>query len=290
MRAGSAVTAPDLALGLLLEDFRGQWAPWECLPKWLSNSIRGPASHLDLVGLRSTIGATSRDGIVPLLLNRDVGGPLTRTVTDTAIVYSVISGVDPADPATAAAAGRVKDDYTVYLKTDGLQGARLGVLRALVDSGRAHAGLIIPAGYGNDLAAGGQAQIAFVIDGSDPGVANTVLAASQSVGQAFSTRIMERATGIDVSELPGVQVRPRVWYNPELKSRWFFVPAVLALVLMSITLILASMGVVREKEIGTMEQIMVTPIRPCCLCNCWPITWRCVVAVTWISRVTWLRV
>jgi amidase len=98
------------------------------------NSIRGPASHLDLVGLRATMGATSRDGIVPLLLNRDVGGPLMRTVTDTAIVYSVIAGVDPADPATAAAAGRVKDDYTVYLKKDGLQGARLGVLRALVDT------------------------------------------------------------------------------------------------------------------------------------------------------------
>jgi Asp-tRNA(Asn)/Glu-tRNA(Gln) amidotransferase A subunit family amidase len=101
------------------------------------NSIRGPASHLDLVGLRSTIGATSRDGIVPLLLNRDVGGPLMRSVTDTAIVFSVIAGVDPADPATEAAAGQVQDDYTVYLKKDGLQGARLGVLRALVDTGDA---------------------------------------------------------------------------------------------------------------------------------------------------------
>ena len=101
------------------------------------NSIRGPASHLDLVGLRATIGATSRDGIVPLLANRDVGGPLMRTVTDTAIVFSVIAGVDPTDPATAAARGRVTDDYRVYLKKDGLQGARLGVLRALVDSGDA---------------------------------------------------------------------------------------------------------------------------------------------------------
>ncbi len=101
------------------------------------NSIRGPASHLDLVGLRSTIGATSRDGIVPLLLNRDIGGPLMRNVTDTAIVFSVIAGVDPADPVTEAAAGRVQDDYTLYLKKDGLQGARLGVLRALVDSGDA---------------------------------------------------------------------------------------------------------------------------------------------------------
>jgi len=62
------------------------------------NSIRGPASHLDLVGLRPTLGATSRDGIVPLLLNRDVGGPLMRTVTDTAIVFSVIAGVDRQTP------------------------------------------------------------------------------------------------------------------------------------------------------------------------------------------------
>ena len=98
------------------------------------NSIRGPASHLSLVGIRSTIGATSRDGIVPLLLNRDVGGPLMRTVKDTAIVYSVLAGHDPADPATEASKGRVKDDYTSTLKSSGLSGVRLGVLRALVDT------------------------------------------------------------------------------------------------------------------------------------------------------------
>ncbi len=98
------------------------------------NSIRGPAAHLSLVGVRSTLGATSRDGIVPLLLNRDVGGPLMRTVRDTAIVYSLLAGYDPADPLTLAAPGRVKSDYTHYLSGDGLQGARLGVLRDLVDT------------------------------------------------------------------------------------------------------------------------------------------------------------
>lgn len=97
------------------------------------NSIRGPASHLALVGIRSTIGATSRDGIVPLLLNRDVGGPLARTVRDTAIAYSVVDGYDPQDPATETGKGRGKDDYMDYLKTDGLQGVRLGVLRVLFD-------------------------------------------------------------------------------------------------------------------------------------------------------------
>ena len=55
---------------------------------------------------------------------------------------------------------------------------------------------------------------------------------------------------------------PRVWYNPDLKTRWFYVPAVLAMVLMLVTMILPSMAVVREKEIGTLEQISVTPLRP----------------------------
>ena len=98
------------------------------------NSIRGPASHLSLIGIRSTIGATSRDGIVPLLLNRDIAGPLMRTVKDTAIVYSVVVGYDPADPSTEAGKDRIKRDYTKYLKSDGLKGVRLGVLRALVDT------------------------------------------------------------------------------------------------------------------------------------------------------------
>jgi Asp-tRNA(Asn)/Glu-tRNA(Gln) amidotransferase A subunit family amidase len=98
------------------------------------NSIRGPAAHLALVGIRSTLGATSRDGIVPLLANRDVGGPMLRTVRDTALVYSVLAGPDPADPLTAVAQGRVKTNYARLLDPDGLRGARLGVLRALVDT------------------------------------------------------------------------------------------------------------------------------------------------------------
>ncbi len=98
------------------------------------NSIRGPASHLSLVGIRSTIGATSRDGIVPLLLNRDIGGPLMRTVRDTAIVYSVIAGFDPADDSTLAGVEHVKQDYTLYLKRNGLNGVRFGVIRQMFDT------------------------------------------------------------------------------------------------------------------------------------------------------------
>ena len=101
------------------------------------NSIRGPASHLALVGIRSTIGVTSRDGIVPLLLNRDVGGPLMRTVKDTAKVFNVIAGYDPADPTTKSYENHKVDDYTAHLTRNGLSGARLGVLRQIYDSNTA---------------------------------------------------------------------------------------------------------------------------------------------------------
>ncbi len=98
------------------------------------NSIRGPASHLALVGIRSTLGLTSRDGVIPLLFDRDIAGPMMRTVTDAAKVFDVIAGYDPADPYTAAGRDRVEADYTAFLQTDALRGRSIGVLRALVDT------------------------------------------------------------------------------------------------------------------------------------------------------------
>ena len=97
------------------------------------NSIRGPSSHLALVGIRSTIGLTSRDGVIPLSFDRDIAGPMGRTVEDVARVFDVIAGTDPADPYTLAAFERREDDYTTFLDPTGLEGARIGVLRSLVD-------------------------------------------------------------------------------------------------------------------------------------------------------------
>jgi len=97
------------------------------------NSIRGPASHLALVGIRPTLGTTSRDGIIPLLLNRDIAGPLTRTVEDAAKVFNVIVGYDPADPITELGRNKIAEDYTVFLQKEGLKNIRLGVLRELID-------------------------------------------------------------------------------------------------------------------------------------------------------------
>lgn len=98
------------------------------------NSIRGPSSHLALVGIRSTIGLTSRDGVIPLAFDRDIAGPMGRSVEDVARVFNVVAGHDPADPYTEDGRGRKEDDYTSFLDTDGLRGVRLGVLRALVDT------------------------------------------------------------------------------------------------------------------------------------------------------------
>ncbi len=135
-------------------------------------------------------------------------------------------------------------------------------VRHLVDAGEARAGVLIPAGYGRELAAGRQAQVAFVIDGSDPGVANTVFAASQSVGQAHSLGILERRMGVDMDDMPGVQVRPRVWYNPDMRSANFMVPGIIGMVLYFLTALFTAMAIVREREQGTIEQLIVTPIRP----------------------------
>ncbi len=98
------------------------------------NSIRGPSSHTSLVGIRSTIGATSRDGIVPLFLRNDIGGPMARTVEDAVRIFQGIVGYDPADPVTEASIGRIPDDYLDFLDPNGLRGARIGVVRALIDT------------------------------------------------------------------------------------------------------------------------------------------------------------
>ena len=98
------------------------------------NSIRGPASHLALVGIRSTIGLTSRDGVIPLSFDRDIAGPMARTVEDAARIFNVVAGYDPADPYTEAGRGRKEADYTVALDADGLRGARIAVMRDLVDA------------------------------------------------------------------------------------------------------------------------------------------------------------
>ena len=92
-------------------------------------SVRGPSTANGIAGLKPTYGLLSRDGIVPLALSFDTAGPMARHVYDVAAALGVMTGVDPADDATAASAGRFPTDYTQYLEPDALRGARIGVAR-----------------------------------------------------------------------------------------------------------------------------------------------------------------
>jgi Asp-tRNA(Asn)/Glu-tRNA(Gln) amidotransferase A subunit family amidase len=93
------------------------------------NSIRGPSAHQALAGIRSTMGLTSRAGVIPLSMLADIAGPMTRTLADAVAVLQVIAGEDPDDPVTAAARGRTIPAYAQALQRDGLKGARVGILR-----------------------------------------------------------------------------------------------------------------------------------------------------------------
>jgi len=93
------------------------------------NSIRSPASANSIVGIRPTLGLVSRAGIIPYSFTQDAAGPLARTVADAAKMLNVLVGYDPNDPVTAWSVGNLQKDYTNSLKTDGVKGKRIGVMR-----------------------------------------------------------------------------------------------------------------------------------------------------------------
>lgn len=138
-------------------------------------------------------------------------------------------------------------------------------IRTLIEHGDARAGLIIPPDYNVRLAKG-DAQVAFILDGSDAAAGSTAFAAATLIGQAHATELMIerlRRSGLDVDNFgPPLEVRTRVWYNPDLVSSHFMIPGVIGMILFAITSILTATAVVRERERGTIEQLIVTPIRP----------------------------
>ena len=135
----------------------------------------------------------------------------------------------------------------------------------LIGRGDAGVGIVIPPGYGAKIMGGGQADIAFIIDGSDPSVAGQALSAAQLIARAYGARIqVERLTrsGMGGIGRQPLEVHTQVWYNPDLVDAYFMVPGIIGMVLYSITSILTANAIVRERERGTIEQLIVTPIRP----------------------------
>jgi ABC-2 type transport system permease protein len=137
-------------------------------------------------------------------------------------------------------------------------------LRDRIDNNSARAGMIIPPGYGQTLSGGGSAQVAFILDGSDPTVASTALSAAVLIGQSQSTKLMTERLGkrgLSSALKAPIDVRTQVWYNPGLVSAYYMIPALVGMILQFLTTMLTSTSIVRERERGTIEQLIVTPLR-----------------------------
>jgi ABC-2 type transport system permease protein len=135
--------------------------------------------------------------------------------------------------------------------------------RTLIEKGMARAALIIPPDYDRRLSEG-KAQVAMILDGSDATVGSTALSAAKLIGQAYATNVLSQRTasaGLRLSPEPPLEVRTQVWYNPDLVSAYFNIPGVIGMILSFITAMLTATAVVRERERGTIEQLIVTPIR-----------------------------
>lgn len=142
----------------------------------------------------------------------------------------------------------------------------------LLDRGDVQAVVRVAPGFSRDVAAHRQGQVQLLLDGTNSNTASIILSHATGVVAGFNRRMLldqqkerlvERTrAGAVLVRIPGVETERRVWFNPELKSRNYFVPGVIVNVLTLVTLMLTALSIVREKEIGTMEQLMVTPLKP----------------------------
>jgi len=129
-----------------------------------------------------------------------------------------------------------------------------------LDDNRAWMALSIPAGYGRDVGAGRVATVQIVADGSDASSTTIALGYATNLVALYAQELLDARLPAGVAE-QGIEPRIRIWFNPQLLSKDFMIPGVLALLLMVMTAVLSSMGIVREKELGTLEQLNVTPLR-----------------------------
>ncbi len=134
-------------------------------------------------------------------------------------------------------------------------------IEPFLERGTASLALSIPAGYGESLRASRPVTVQVVADGTDSNSTTVALGYSTSLIGAYAQEIASEGMQDAAAAQPGIDARIRVWFNPQLESRFFMIPGVLALILLIITSNLAAMAIVREKELGTLEQLNVTPLR-----------------------------
>ena len=131
-------------------------------------------------------------------------------------------------------------------------------VQVYIDKGQAKAGIVIPPEYSDDIKSGRTAQIQLIVDGTDPTTAQTVLSGAGGVVQSMTVEIIEKTLSKTMPQ--PLDLRTRVWYNPDMSSTYFNIPGLIGVILQTVTLMLTSFSIVRERERGTMEQLIVTPI------------------------------
>ena len=145
-------------------------------------------------------------------------------------------------------------DYAVHSEEE---------IQILIERGDVRAALVIPPDYDRRLLEG-DAQVSMILDGSDATVGSMALSTANLIGQSYSIKVLtEQASrqGRTATVKPPLEVRTRVWYNPDLVSAYFMIPGMIGMILYFITALLTASAIVRERERGTIEQLIVTPIR-----------------------------
>jgi len=144
-------------------------------------------------------------------------------------------------------------------------------IQKLLDGGKVQALVRVLPGFARDLARGRTTAVQILVEGTNSNTASLVSSYAGEIVSTYSARALTRqikqrlmaasSSPVNVSARD-LAARSRVWFNPDLRSRNYFVPGVVANIIMTVTLMLTALAIVREKEIGTMEQLMVTPVRP----------------------------
>lgn len=225
--------------------------------------MNGPSRRVQLAAVfRKEVRQTVRDRRMMFLL---VAAPLIQTVL---FGFAVDFDVDRVPMVV------VDHDRTVESRTharrllaDGtlLAAGRASTVpeaEAAIDAGFAAAALILPAGLGADVIAGRPAAVQVILDGTDPNRATVVAGAASRYFGELGQSIMRASVPRAAPAVPEIALTPRILFNPALRTPPFMVPGIAAMLLVVVTTIVTSMGLAREREMGTLEQVLVTPIRP----------------------------
>ncbi len=195
--------------------------------------------------------------VMPIMLLFLLGYAATNDVRN--IPLAVLDQSRSAQSRTLLDAFRATDYFKLAFEAGSEQ-----ELALLIDGGKARTGLIIPPDYGDKVSRGQTVPVAFIIDGSDPTVAGGALSAATLLGQTQAVKLqVQRLSRQSLAGMPttAVDVRSQVWYNPDMVSAYFMIPAMIGMILQMMTTLLTATAIVRERERGTIEQLIVTPIR-----------------------------